>query len=235
MDFLSLDKKSKIDYNICMNKENNIEEITVSSSVKDTLAKNLQELRKANNLTQSELANKLNYSDKAISKWERGESVPDIDILYQLSQFYGVKIDAMLTETNILKKKGLSKVQEHIIITLLSILVVWIIATISYVVIRMASPDFEKVYLAFIYAIPVSSIVLLVFNSIWGRNYCNPVIASVLLWTLFLSIILTASFDNKWFMFFIAIPIQIGAILWLLLILTKMKNKNIFRRRRKDL
>ena len=222
-------------YNIYMNRDVNVDEITVSSSVKDTLAKNLQELRKANNLTQSELANKLNYSDKAISKWERGESVPDIDILYQLSQFYGVKIDAMLTETNILKKKGLSKVQEHIIITLLSILVVWIIATISYVVIRMASPSLDKVYLAFIYAIPASSIVLLVFNSIWGRNYCNPVIASVLLWTLFLSIVLSASFDNKWFLFFIAIPIQIGAILWLLLILTKMKNKNIFRRKKKDL
>lgn len=232
---MSLDKEGKIVYNIYMNRDVNVDEITVSSSVKDTLAKNLQELRKANNLTQSELANKLNYSDKAISKWERGESVPDIDILYQLSQFYGVKIDAMLTETNILKKKGLSKVQEHIIITLLSILVVWIIATISYVVIRMASPSLDKVYLAFIYAIPASSIVLLVFNSIWGRNYCNPVIASVLLWTLFLSIVLSASFDNKWFLFFIAIPIQIGAILWLLLILTKMKNKNIFRRKKKDL
>ena len=41
-------------------------------------AKNITELRILNNMTQMELAEKLNYSDKTISKWERAESSPDI-------------------------------------------------------------------------------------------------------------------------------------------------------------
>lgn len=217
-----------------MNKEVEVvekEEFNFNNSVKETLAKNLAELRKAKNLTQSELANKLNYSDKAISKWERGESVPDIDILYQLSQFYGVKIDAMLTENNILKKKGLSKVQERLIISLLSILVVWILATIIYVVVYLTAET--RLWLTFIWAIPASAIVGLVFNSIWGKNYLNPVISSVLLWTLFLSVVLTVKIENSGFLFFIAIPIQVCAILWFFLIILKMKNKKLFKREKK--
>ena len=45
---------------------------------KDILSKNIIMYRKKNNLTQKQLADKLNYSDKVISKWERSESMPDI-------------------------------------------------------------------------------------------------------------------------------------------------------------
>ncbi|MFQ8954332.1 MAG: helix-turn-helix domain-containing protein [Oscillospiraceae bacterium] len=46
------------------------------------IAKNLSELRRKNKLTQLEVAEKLNYSDKAVSKWEQGESLPGIEVLY---------------------------------------------------------------------------------------------------------------------------------------------------------
>ena len=207
------------------------EQREINSSVKDRLAKNLAELRKANKLTQSDLANKLNYSDKAISKWERGESVPDIDTLYILSKFYGVKIDAMLTEDDILKKKGLSKVQEHIIITLLSILVVWIIATIVFVIFQWVG--INKAWLTFIYAIPASTIVWIVFNGIWGIKYITPIISSVLIWTSLVSVNLTITESNGFLLYFIAIPLQVCAILWFTWIILRMKNKNIFKREKK--
>ena len=57
------------------------------------IAKNLTELRKKNGLTQAELAEKLNYSDKAVSKWEKGESLPGIEVLYKLGELYGVSLD----------------------------------------------------------------------------------------------------------------------------------------------
>ena len=66
--------------------------------LKNVIADNLINLRKSNKLTQLELAEKLNYSDKAISKWERGESLPDIIILKQLAEMYGVSVDYILTE-----------------------------------------------------------------------------------------------------------------------------------------
>ena len=58
-----------------------------------TVAKNLSSLRKARGITQGELAEKFNYSDKAISKWERGESLPDLNVLQELADFYGVTLD----------------------------------------------------------------------------------------------------------------------------------------------
>ena len=61
------------------------------------IGKNLQILRKKNSLTQAELAEKLNYSDKAISKWEKGESLPPIEVFYKLSQLYGVVLITLLT------------------------------------------------------------------------------------------------------------------------------------------
>ena len=46
--------------------------------IKQNFARNLLAYRKARGLTQSQLAEKLNYSDKSISKWERGDVLPDI-------------------------------------------------------------------------------------------------------------------------------------------------------------
>ena len=58
-----------------------------------TIAENLVYYRKKAKLTQSELAAKLNYSDKSISKWERAEGVPDIHILVQLAKLYGLSVN----------------------------------------------------------------------------------------------------------------------------------------------
>ena len=69
-------------------------------NLKENLAKNLIKLRKANNLTQLDLANKLNYSDKAISKWERAESMPDVEMLYTISQMFDVTLDWLVSDSD---------------------------------------------------------------------------------------------------------------------------------------
>ena len=65
---------------------------------KINFSKNLIKLRKSINYTQADLAKKLNYSDKAISKWERSESMPDIYMLKEMADFFGVTIDFLLAE-----------------------------------------------------------------------------------------------------------------------------------------
>lgn len=52
--------------------------------------------RKMHNMTQADLAERLNDSDKAVSKWERGESMPDVLTLVQLSERFGVSMDALV-------------------------------------------------------------------------------------------------------------------------------------------
>lgn len=62
-------------------------------SLKEIVGENLTELRKNKKLTQFELAEQLNYSDKSISKWENGDNLPDLETLNELCNFYGVTLD----------------------------------------------------------------------------------------------------------------------------------------------
>ena len=67
---------------------------------KQTLGQKIAELRKAKNMTQLELANKLNITDKAVSKWERDISCPDINTFPKLAEILGVSVDELLQANN---------------------------------------------------------------------------------------------------------------------------------------
>ena len=186
---------------------------SIMEDLKNNLANNLIKLRKAYGMKQIDLAEKLNYSDKAVSKWERAESMPDVEVLYQISKIFNVTIDMLLSDSEmIVKKQQRTVLSQKAIISLLSVLSVWVVATFLFVLLTWVF-EIQKVWLVFIYAIPVSSIVALVFNSIWGKGEINLFIVSALLWTAILSIYLTTSFDNDSMIFFIAIPIQVCIIL----------------------
>lgn len=103
------------------------------------IASNIVALRRSGKLTQGELAEKLNYSDKAVSKWERAESMPDIAVLKQIADMFGVTVDYLLSEqhsaSQIVMKKELthSVKRNRVIISMLSASLVWLIATIVFV------------------------------------------------------------------------------------------------------
>ena len=194
-------------------------------NLRNNLAKNLIKLRKSYQMTQADLAMKLNYSDKAVSKWERGESLPDVEVLYQISKMFNVTIDMLLNDPDmVFKKRSKMVLSQHAIISMLSVLCVWVVATFLFVLLTWIF-EMKNVWLVFIYAIPVSSIVGLVFNCIWGKAEATPVIVSALLWTTVLSIYLTTNFHNNSMIFFIAIPIQVCVILWFVLIKLKYFEK----------
>ena len=65
--------------------------------LKLTSASNIINLRTAAGMTQAELGARLNYSDKTISKWERGEAIPDAYVLTQLAEIFGVSVDYLLS------------------------------------------------------------------------------------------------------------------------------------------
>ena len=72
-----------------------------------TLGQKISELRKKQKMTQDELAEKMNVSAQAVSKWENDLSTPDITVLIELSEFFGVSLDSLLknkdVETKVLK------------------------------------------------------------------------------------------------------------------------------------
>ncbi len=188
------------------------------SEVKQIIGTNLTELRKKKHLTQAELAAKLNYSDKAISKWEHGDAVPSIENLLEICDFYGITLDQLVNEnTKNLKPKDEEKQNKvnKLVVTLLSFFTVWTLGTIVYVFLDLLLIKNE--WLVFIWCVPVSSIVLIVFNGIWGKRKYSFFLVTVLIWSLITGIYLTFLIKynlNLWLLFTIGVPGTIITILW---------------------
>ncbi len=189
--------------------------------IKENLAINLVQYRKDAGLTQAELAEKLNYSDKAVSKWERGESVPDLYVLKQIADFYGVTIDLLISEPSTAKPKpAYSKSKFRTIVAVCSTMLVWLVATVAFAFINIIIPSITRTWLAFIYAMPITCIVLLVLTSVWKKKITTAVIISLLVWTCILAIYLSLLFilptppRTLWLMFLIGIPLQVMIIFW---------------------
>lgn len=182
--------------------------------LRTVIANNLMNLRKASKLTQLELAEKLNYSDKAISKWERGESLPDVILLKQIADMYNVNIDYLMQEhtfEDAKKHKPKAKLNNKLIITLLSCLVVWVCAIIIYVNLTLIVKI--NYWMIWLWALPVTAIVLIVFASIWGKRWQVVASVSALVWTLLISCYLQFLQYNIWTIFLIGIPLQIATLL----------------------
>lgn len=188
----------------------------IMEELKKIIANNITELRKQNNLTQAEFANKLNYTDKAISKWERAESVPSIDILKKIADMFGVTVDYLLHEGNDKEKEKYILPQANrsnkITITLLGVSIVWILVTIIYVYMKIISNITE--WRLFLWGIPLSCLVLQVFNMLWGKKTYTFYIMSLLVWSLITCLYLQFLSYNVWLIFIIGVPIQIAIILW---------------------
>lgn len=195
-----------------------------------TIGKNLLRLRKEKKLTQLELAEQFNYSDKSISKWENGESLPSVEILYQLAKFYGTTLDALtsenpeelkVNETKPIKEKKQPKPKAfptRLVITLLAVCAVWLAATLTFVLLLLINEISFPII--FLWAIPASCLVLVVFNSLWGRYMYLFIILSVLLWSSLVGVqIQLLLFNiNIWPIYFIGIPLQVLIILWAALV-----------------
>lgn len=179
-------------------------------------------------LKQSELAKMINYSDKSISKWERGEGLPDLKATIKLCEIFGITVDDILKEstdhTTQITKTIDVKNKKHTLISILSASIVWFIATIIYTSLLIAEVP-GNIWLPFIYSIPVSSIVLLVFSSIWGNYVHQAICVSAILWGIILSIAFSISTKLIWFIAVIGAVFQLMIILWY--ILRKLKLKKI--------
>ncbi|MDE7263974.1 MAG: helix-turn-helix domain-containing protein [Anaeroplasmataceae bacterium] len=188
--------------------------------IKKRIGQNLVQLRKRKKYTQMDLADIFKYSDKAISKWEKGESLPGIEILYQLCNFYGVTLDYLTHEGTFEEKKEFLKKDRNsvnkIIITLLSISLVWFLIVISYVYPYVMIKF--NLWILFIWGFPASFLLLLVFNRIWGKRKYKFFILSLFIWSLLTAIFLLLIYLNQsyqvWAIFLLGIPAQIAIILW---------------------
>lgn len=200
-------------------------------NLKYQIGANISAYRKQAGLTQAGLADKLNYSDKAVSKWERGESIPDVLTLLQLAEQFGITVGDLLVDpqalpenpgtlekamTQVSEKALKRKANKNVILALASTLV-WFIALLAFVV--LSSFDFLEPYscLLFAYAIPANAIVALSLRSAWHDFRWNQAYVSAIVWGSLLSIYVTfwtVFHFHFWKLFLLGIPGQLAVFLW---------------------
>lgn len=203
--------------------------------LKSIIAENITALRKGGSMTQSELAEKLNYSDKAISKWERGESVPDITVLKAIADMFEVTVDYLLVrehpdtnedlseeelarqEREMKKREKKARLKKtHSIIAAMSVLLVWLVATLLFVILDASLKGTIKHLLVIPYAVVASAIVWLVFNTMWFNKRRNYLIISLVVWSIVVAVHITvlACGHNLWQIYLLGVPGQIIIALW---------------------
>lgn len=193
--------------------------------LKYQIGANIVSHRKRCGMTQAGLAEKLNYSDKAVSKWERGESMPDVLTLVLLAEQFGISVNDLIADPNelpedpgivtkVVEKRLKKKANKSIILKLCSLLV-WFVALFLYVV--LSSFDVSNSWVFFVIAIPANAIVLLSLRSAWHDFRWNRALISIIVWGSLLTIyaLLWVFLKvNIWKIFLLGIPGQIAVLLW---------------------
>lgn len=185
--------------------------------LKVVFAGNLINLRTRAGMTQAELAEKINYSDKSVSKWERAEALPDVSVVKAMAELFGVTVDYMLcshegwekpeeVKTNEKRRSGERRFSPGVVI-LVAILGIWTVALFVFVVFWMLGHVLPIIFLA---AVPATLITLLVLNSVWSedRRY-NMIIVQGLILSIFLLVYFIFFKQNPWQLLLVLIPAEL--------------------------
>lgn len=192
------------------------------------IAENLVYYRKAMGLTQLEIAEQFNYSDKSISKWERAEGLPDALVLKALADFYGIRVDDFFRAEK--RRLVMSKKSKHWFIVGLSEVLLWLVFGLAFVILSLALPKAFQWWLIFIYAATASFILAVVWAGIYHKKFFQLLATSGIIWHgilgLYLTMLFYATLPNLWLLWLIGIPLEGLAVLWYFLKRYSKKNNN---------
>lgn len=189
-------------------------------ALRQLIAENIAYYRRQNGDTQADLAEKLNYSDKSVSKWERGDGTPDIFILSKIADLYDISVQDLLRTKKVPKSHT-----RRVLINLLSIGLVWLVTTVLFCAAKILGVLPDKAWLLFIYAIPVSGIVWTVFSGLWWNLLLQAISGSLIIWGVGLSLVLSIHLNSSFLLLVICGVLQVLLILFYLLKYQNRKKK----------
>ena len=194
------------------------------------IAANMAHYRRLHNMTQSELAERIAYSDKSVSKWERAEGVPDIYVLTLLAQLFSVSVNDLISDNAPITPPVASHlVKNRVILLLMSSGLVWLAATVTYTALRVFTPALTWAWYCFILAIPVTFIVAVIFTSLWWGLKFRFAAVSALIWSIAAAIYILVPLSNLGLIFAVGAILQVLAALWFIFI-RQLRQLNQFRK-----
>ena len=183
-------------------------------NIKEIIAQNLIQLRKKNNLTQNELAEKLNYSDNTISRWEHAEITPSVETLQQIANIYGVPLENLIKENAVeqSEKEKRIDVAKHIATIIICVCQVWFFATIGFFYIQTFVS--KVAWILFMWAIPLSCIIAFLLSNRWKNKIPRFIFSSLFVWSLITAIYLQFLTYNIYLLYIVGIPIQVSLCMY---------------------
>ena len=201
------------------------------SELKLVTASNIIKLRTGAGMTQAELGALLNYSDKTISKWERGEAIPDAYVLTQMAEIFGVTVDALLSshdkwepapDPNEVPERSYSV---NMIIAV-AVLGVWTLALTAFVALWLAGIIRWQI---FVVALPVSILTYLVLICVFGKRRHLQYVIGLFVFSLFVAVYLLFLHSNPWQIFLICALAEV-----LVFLSCNIKKRPAFLRKKKS-
>ncbi len=182
--------------------------MSAMEDVKAIVSQNITRLRKENGLTQAELAKLIGYSDKAISRWETGDVIPDLETIYALSEVFGAPVSAITEKPREEEDPGLrfSKVSRKVLSQLFLVCEIWFILCAVFVYVKLTKQ--ASLWQIFVWGVPATAFLLWFFNRKEKANVLLFVLATVFVWSLIACVYLHLLQANPWYMFFLGLPLQ---------------------------
>lgn len=176
--------------------------------LKEITAGNIIRLRQNSNITQAQLGEKLGYSDKSVSKWERAEAIPDAYVLKQMSALFGVTVDYLLDEHEETEpiEENPQRSYSRSAVMWLAVVGIWTAALLIFIVGWILE---KNLWLTFVFALPVTLVTLLVLNSVWKKGKQNFYIVATLVASVLVLIYLSFFDKNWWQLFLLLVPAEL--------------------------
>lgn len=184
-----------------------LDEITL----RKTVGKNIALYRKSHRDTQAALGQKLNYTDKAVSKWERGESLPDIYVLSRIAALYGVSVGVLIGES---KPELQDSPHLHLYVWLLSMALAFLIGTVLIVAFEIADVAFNG-WLFLLYAAALSALLSVIFTMLWWGLWRQLAAWSSFIWLIGLTVLLTVPGVAAAKGLMICVAVQLIVLVWI--------------------
>jgi transcriptional regulator with XRE-family HTH domain len=191
--------------------------------IRDFVAKKLIFYRRQKGLTQSELAEKINYSDKSVSKWERAEGMPDICVLNKIGEICNFSLEDFFGDED-MEKKRIADKKKKVIVPILSVGILWLAALLACFILQVSGLA-GVCPIILISSVPAMFIIFIVFSALWWSLPVCAGMVSGLIWSAVVCIHFLLPDIKPMYSCIVAAVFQIMTILWVLLRIQKVKIK----------